>query len=247
MSELQLAGIIPFSATDWPGKLTASAFVQGCPWRCVYCHNWQLQPFRAEWLGVAGSAGGDGDARRDGGAAGVGVGTRDAGSASAPSFADLLELMRSRRGLLDGVVISGGEPTAQRALGSAIGALHAEGFPVGLHTCGYLPARLEALLADPATRPEWIGLDVKGLPEDMPEVVGCSLVTAQEAWRSLEIAAAAAQRGEIDLEVRTTIWPGGVLEKHLPAVTARVKALGFDLVVHQAHDVDENGHYIAEK
>ena len=236
--ELQIAGIIPFSATDWPGKLTASAFVQGCPWRCVYCHNWQLQPFRAERLGAAGSACGDGDARPDGDAQ---------GAAGAPSFGDLLELMRSRRGLLDGVVISGGEPTAQRALGSAIAALHAEGFPVGLHTCGYLPARLEALLADPATRPEWIGLDVKGLPEDMPEVVGCSLATAKEAWRSLEIAAAAAQRGEIDLEVRTTIWPGGVLEKHLPIVTAQVKQLGFDLVVHQARDVDENGHYIAEK
>ena len=85
------------------------------------------------------------------------------------------------------------------------------------------------------------------LAEDMPEVVGCSLATAQEAWRSLEIAAGSARRGDIELEVRTTIWPGSVLEQHLPAVTARVKALGFDLVVHQAHDVDENGHYIAGK
>lgn len=27
------------STTDWPGKLAAVVFLQGCPWRCVYCHN----------------------------------------------------------------------------------------------------------------------------------------------------------------------------------------------------------------
>lgn len=211
--ELQIAGIIPFSATDWPGKLTATAFVQGCPWRCVYCHNFQLQPF------------GPGEA----------------------SLTDLLELMRSRRGLLDGVVISGGEPTAQLALGKAIAALHAEGFPVGLHTCGYQPARLAALLADPATRPEWIGIDVKGLPADMPAVVGGTLARAQAAWEALEIATAAARRGDIDIEVRTTIWPGSTLEQHLPQVEQRVKELGFPLVVHQARGVDANGRYLDNK
>lgn len=44
-AQLPIAGIIPFSATDWPGKLTATAFTQGCPLRCVYCHNPQLQAF----------------------------------------------------------------------------------------------------------------------------------------------------------------------------------------------------------
>ncbi|MCG2585929.1 anaerobic ribonucleoside-triphosphate reductase activating protein [Massilia sp. TS11] len=33
----------PFSATDYPGKLAAVLFVQGCPWRCGYCHNPHLQ------------------------------------------------------------------------------------------------------------------------------------------------------------------------------------------------------------
>ena len=36
---LPVAGIIPFSATDWPGQLTITVFTQGCPLRCVYCHN----------------------------------------------------------------------------------------------------------------------------------------------------------------------------------------------------------------
>jgi pyruvate formate lyase activating enzyme len=41
---LKVGGITPFSATDYPGKLAAVVFVQGCPWRCGYCHNPHLQP-----------------------------------------------------------------------------------------------------------------------------------------------------------------------------------------------------------
>ena len=213
--QLHIAGIIPFSATDWPGKLTATAFVQGCPWRCVYCHNWELQPFVAE------------------------VEDPDESSLEA-----LLALLRSRRGLLDGAVISGGEPTAQLGLGSAVAKIHDEGFPVGLHTCGYAPKRLAALLSRPETRPEWIGIDVKGLPEDMPGVVGCSPTTARGAWEALELVTAAGRRGEIDVEVRTTIWPGSVLEQHLGEVRSRVADLGYELVVHEARGVDADGRYI---
>lgn len=41
---LKVGGMTPFSATDYPGKLAAVVFVQGCPWRCGYCHNPHLQP-----------------------------------------------------------------------------------------------------------------------------------------------------------------------------------------------------------
>lgn len=43
-SPLKAGGVTPFSATDYPGKLAAVVFVQGCPWRCGYCHNPHLQP-----------------------------------------------------------------------------------------------------------------------------------------------------------------------------------------------------------
>lgn len=39
----KIGGITPFSATDYPGKLAAVVFMQGCPWRCGYCHNSHLQ------------------------------------------------------------------------------------------------------------------------------------------------------------------------------------------------------------
>ena len=40
---LRVGGITPFTATDYPGQLAAVVFVQGCPWRCGYCHNPHLQ------------------------------------------------------------------------------------------------------------------------------------------------------------------------------------------------------------
>ena len=40
---LRVAGLTPLSTTDFPGQLAAVVFVQGCPWRCRYCHNPELQ------------------------------------------------------------------------------------------------------------------------------------------------------------------------------------------------------------
>ncbi|MFT3816112.1 MAG: anaerobic ribonucleoside-triphosphate reductase activating protein [Rubrivivax sp.] len=41
---LRVGGLTPFTGIDYPGKLSAVVFVQGCPWRCGYCHNPHLQP-----------------------------------------------------------------------------------------------------------------------------------------------------------------------------------------------------------
>ena len=40
---LKVGGVTAFTATDYPGQLAAVVFVQGCPWRCGYCHNPHLQ------------------------------------------------------------------------------------------------------------------------------------------------------------------------------------------------------------
>ena len=43
---LRVGGIVPFTATDFPGRFAAALFIQGCSWRCGYCHNPHLQPRR---------------------------------------------------------------------------------------------------------------------------------------------------------------------------------------------------------
>jgi pyruvate formate lyase activating enzyme len=48
MNLLRVGGLTPLSTTDWPGKLAAVVFCQGCPWRCGYCHNPDLIPPHSE-------------------------------------------------------------------------------------------------------------------------------------------------------------------------------------------------------
>jgi pyruvate formate lyase activating enzyme len=56
-SKLRIGGFVPFSATDYPEHLAAVVFCQGCPWRCVYCHNPHLLPARGStphaWSSIA--------------------------------------------------------------------------------------------------------------------------------------------------------------------------------------------------
>lgn len=56
---LKVGGFTPLSTTDWPGQLAAVVFVQGCPWRCHYCHNVELQTreggLPGGWLQVLGT------------------------------------------------------------------------------------------------------------------------------------------------------------------------------------------------
>jgi len=42
---LRVGGLTRLSASDYPGKLAAVVFCQGCAWRCAYCHNPDLLPF----------------------------------------------------------------------------------------------------------------------------------------------------------------------------------------------------------
>lgn len=39
---VDVGGLTPFTSIDYPGQLAAVLFLQGCPWRCIYCHNESL-------------------------------------------------------------------------------------------------------------------------------------------------------------------------------------------------------------
>lgn len=41
-ARIQIGGF-GLSTIDWPGRSSATIFLQGCPWRCAYCHNPELQ------------------------------------------------------------------------------------------------------------------------------------------------------------------------------------------------------------
>lgn len=44
--DIPVAGYIPLSSVDWPERLVSTVFLQGCTWKCGYCHNPELIPIK---------------------------------------------------------------------------------------------------------------------------------------------------------------------------------------------------------
>ncbi|NKN32307.1 anaerobic ribonucleoside-triphosphate reductase activating protein [Marichromatium bheemlicum] len=130
----------------------------------------------------------------------------------------VIEFLGTRRGLLDAVVFSGGEPTAQGALAAAMRETRALGFKIGLHTGGAYPQRLRRIL--PLV--DWVALDIKALAADYPALTGVP-GSGEPAWESLALLLTAA----VGLEVRTTVPPDW--DQHqLAALVEALAATGVD-------------------
>ncbi len=184
---LRVGGFVPFTTTDYPDALAAVVFCQGCPWRCGYCHNPHLIPARAE----------------------------DAESTDR-DFGRIVEWLATRRGLLDAVVFSGGEPTVQAGLADAIAAVREMDFAIGLHTGGANPQRLAQVLP----RVDWVGLDIKAPTAEYASLTGVA-GSGIAALASLDLVLSAGAA----FEVRTTVHPrlttSGVLERIACELAAR--------------------------
>ena len=113
---LRIGGLVRLSSVDWPGELAATVFLQGCPWRCPYCHNQHLLEAGPQ-----------------------------AGSTLIP-WGEVRAFLAARVGLLDAVVFSGGEPLAQPSLSGAVAEASDLGFKVALHTGGAYPGRFSEIL-----------------------------------------------------------------------------------------------------
>jgi pyruvate formate lyase activating enzyme len=72
-------------------------------------------------------------------------------------FSDVLKFLKTRDGLLDGVVFSGGDPMILEDICDRIEDIKSLGFLVGIHTSGYCPNNFEDVLKIV----DWIGYDIK--------------------------------------------------------------------------------------
>lgn len=134
------------------------------------------------------------------------------------SWESVEELLGRRRGLLDGVVFSGGEATRQLAVLPAMQRVRELGFEVGLHTAGPYPARLCEILRTGLV--DWVGIDIKAMSGPNYEAVAGRPNAGPKAWESL---------GEVldsgvSYEVRLTVYPDGPRDGY--EVASCVKDLG---------------------
>ena len=125
--------------------------------------------------------------------------------------------LERRRGLIDAVVFSGGEPTAQRALRHAMSEVRGMGFAVGLHTAGMYPRRLNGLLS----LADWVGFDVKTTFAEYASVTGA----AGGISRVRESLCAVLKSG-VACEFRTTVHPHLIPPHRLSSLAQCLADLG---------------------
>ena len=110
----------------------------------------------------------------------------------------LLTFLEKRRGLLDGVCITGGEPTLQPDLPHLLAKIKALGYCVKLDTNGSNPAMLETLLEKGLV--DYVAMDVKNSPGRYGKTVGIPGMPLEKTAESLRLLLA----GHTDYELRTT-------------------------------------------
>ena len=160
-----IGGFQKFSLIDYPEKISAIVFTQGCNFRCPYCHNPELvlpekysNPIPEE---------------------------------------EILSFLDSRRGKLDAVVITGGEPLLQKDLFDFIKKVKDMGFLVKLDTNGSMPEVLKEAIK---LGVDYIAMDVKAPLEKYREVVRAE-VNEEKIKSSIEII----MHAGIEYEFRTTV------------------------------------------
>ena len=163
---MKITGLQKMALLDFPGRIACTVFLQGCNFRCPFCHN-------SELLGPEGE--------------------------TAISVEELLSFLNKRRGMLDGVCITGGEPTVQRDLPDLLRAVKALGYPVKLDTNGSNPAMLKALVGEGLV--DYVAMDIKSSKEKYGLTAGVPGLAMDKIEESMVFLL----EGTVDYEFRTTV------------------------------------------
>lgn len=161
-----ISGLQKMTLLDFPGKVACTVFLQGCNYRCPFCHNTDLLPGRGEEV------------------------------MSEEAF---ISFLKKRQGLLDGVCVSGGEPTLYPGLLELLGRIKALGFAVKLDTNGSRPEIFKEVVQKGLV--DYVAMDVKNSPTRYAETVGVSRLDLGPTEESLRFLIS----GNVDYELRTTV------------------------------------------
>ena len=162
---MKIVGIQKLTLLDYPGKVACTVFLNGCNFRCPYCHN-------AELLGEI---------------------------EPVMTTEELLAFLRKRQGILDGVCITGGEPTLHPELPELMRSIRDLGYAVKLDTNGYRPEVLGALLREGLL--DYVAMDLKNGPEAYAQTVGLPAVNLDRVGESIGLLLDSG----VEFELRTTV------------------------------------------
>lgn len=130
---------------------------------------------------------------------------------------DILECLSRRRGLVPGVVVSGGEPCLQPDLAAFCASVKSLGFSVKLDTNGSRPSVLRDLLAQGLI--DYVAMDVKA-----PSELYATLAGVEVDWSVIEESLGVLAVGGVPHHFRTTVVPSLLSEKDLDEIVRLLPA-----------------------
>ena len=114
-------------------------------------------------------------------------------------FNEILDFLKTRKGLIDAVVFTGGEPTLEPNLKVKIKAVRDLGFLIKLDTNGTNPEIVESLLDEGLI--DYVAMDIKNCPNLYAETCGLKFINVDNIKKSIAIIMSKAP----DYEFRTTL------------------------------------------
>ncbi len=169
---MQIGGLQKTTLIDYPGKVACTVFCVGCNFRCPWCYNPEL------------------------------VLPREIKKHPKIIESEFFKFLKSRKGLIEGVVISGGEPTIHKDLSQLCKKIKKIGFSVKLDTNGSNPKMLKKLINNKLV--DYVAMDVKAPlnSQKYNKAVG-KKINLKKLMESIKII----KESGVNYEFRTTLVP----------------------------------------
>ncbi|MCD8398181.1 MAG: anaerobic ribonucleoside-triphosphate reductase activating protein [Lachnospiraceae bacterium] len=185
---MKICGLQKLTLLDFPGKVACTVFLGGCDFCCPFCHNSELIIDSCKYIHSTGASAPNNTA----------VLPHKTLPETIP-MTDFFSFLGKRRGLLDGVAVTGGEPTLHRDLPDFLRQIHEMGFAVKLDTNGNHPDMLSTLLE--MNLVDYVAMDIKNAPSRYSKTIGKHEFDLSSVRRSVSLL----MRGTVDYEFRTTV------------------------------------------
>lgn len=168
---MDIYGLQKTTLLDFPGHVACTIFLGGCNFRCPFCQNKDI------------------------------VFANNAAGAKATVISEetFVRFLEKRQNILEGVCITGGEPTLAPDLGEWIDRIHSMGYLVKLDTNGYRPDTLRILFD--RHRPDYIAMDIKAAPSRYAFASGVDRLDLNRIQESTGLI----RQSGIPYEFRTTV------------------------------------------
>ncbi|MBD3245234.1 MAG: anaerobic ribonucleoside-triphosphate reductase activating protein [Candidatus Moranbacteria bacterium] len=188
--DLEIAGVEPSSMLERPGYISAIIFLNGCNFRCPFCHNPDLvlknpdiKPYPLK---------------------------------------EVLKLLKQKKGWVDSVILSGGEPTIYKEIPQFIKKVKDMGFSMGIHTNGTNPEMIKKLTDRNLL--SYLAMDLKNDQQDYAKTAGLKKINFFNIQKTLNIIKSL-DREKIETIVRITVVPGLIDRENIKKMGGLLKGI----------------------